>query len=47
MVSQWWLSRRDYTLGQVQYALWDAVDAGGADLNFWRETFQSLPLADE
>jgi len=42
--SQWWLGRRDYTLGQVRYALWDAVDAGGID---WREKFESLPRTDE
>ena len=42
--SQWWLGRRDYTLGQVRYALWDAVDAGGID---WRTKFESLPRADE
>lgn len=43
--SQWWLGRRDYTLGQVGYALWDAVDAGGAI--DWRAKFESLPRADE
>ncbi len=42
--SQWWLGRRDYTLGQVRSALWDAVDAGGIN---WREEFESLPRADE
>ena len=41
--SQWWLGRRDYTLGQVRYALWDAVE-GAID---WRATFESLPRADE
>ena len=30
--SQWWLGRRDYTLGQVRSALWDAVE-GAID---WR-----------
>ena len=43
--SQWWLGRREYTLGQVRYALWDAVDAGG--VIDWREKFESLPRADE
>ena len=42
--SQWWLGRRDYTLGQVRYALWDAVDVPGAI--DWREKFESLPRAD-
>lgn len=41
--SQWWLDRRDYTLGQVRYALWDAVE-GSVD---WRKTFESLLRADE
>jgi hypothetical protein len=41
--SQWWLGRRDYTLGQVRYALWDAVE-GAID---WRAKFESLPRADE
>jgi hypothetical protein len=45
--SQWWLGRRDYTLGQVRHALWIAVDAEGANYNFWREKFESLPRADE
>jgi hypothetical protein len=39
--SQWWLDRRDYTLGQVRYALWEAVE-GAID---WREEFESLPRA--
>lgn len=43
--SQWWLGRRDYTLGQVRYALWDAVEAGG--VIDWREKFESLPRANE
>jgi len=43
--SQWWLGRRDYTLGQVRYALWDAVDLGGA-LD-WRAKFESLPSAND
>jgi len=42
--SQWWLGRRDYTLGQVRYALWDAVDAGAID---WRAKFESLPRAND
>jgi hypothetical protein len=42
--SQWWLGRRDYTLGQVRYALWDAVDLGAVD---WRTNFESLPRADD
>jgi hypothetical protein len=42
--SQWWLGRRDYTLGQVGYALWDAVDLGVID---WREKFKSLPRAND
>ena len=43
--SHWWLGRRDYTLGQVQFALWAATDAGG--VNDWRPEFESLPRADE
>ena len=43
--SQWWLGRRDYTLGQVRYALWDAVDAGG--VIDWRKKFESLPRAND
>lgn len=43
--SQWWLGRRDYTLGQVRYALWDAVDAGG--VIDWRKTFELLPRAND
>jgi hypothetical protein len=41
--SQWWLARRDYTLGQVRSALWDVAE-GVVD---WRPEFESLPRADE
>lgn len=41
--TQWWLERRDYTLGQVRYALWDAVE----DMVDWRKTFESLPRAND
>lgn len=41
--SQWWLERRDYTLGQVRYALWDTVE-GAVD---WRKAFESLPRAKD
>jgi hypothetical protein len=41
--SQWWLGRRDYTLGEVRYALWDAVE-GAID---WRKKFESLPRAND
>jgi hypothetical protein len=43
--SQWWLGRRDYTLGQVRDALWDAVDLPG--VIDWRAKFESLPRADK
>ena len=43
--SQWWLGRRDYTLGQVRHTMWDAVEAGGV-VDF-RRRFKSLPRADE
>jgi hypothetical protein len=43
--SQWWLGRRDYTLGQVRYALWDVVDVPG--VIDWRKKFESLPRAND
>jgi hypothetical protein len=43
--SQWWLGRRDYTLGQVRHALWDAVDLPGTI--DWRAKFQSLARASD
>jgi hypothetical protein len=42
--SQWWLGRRDYTLGQVTYAMWSAAEQCGVN---WRENFESLPRANE
>jgi hypothetical protein len=42
--SQWWLGRRDYTLGQVTYAMWSAAEQCGVN---WREKFESLPRADD
>jgi hypothetical protein len=42
--SLWWLGRRDYTLGQVTYAMWSAAEQCGVN---WREKFESLPRADE
>lgn len=42
--SQWWLGRRDYSLGQVRYALWDTVDLGGI---LACEKFESLPRAND
>jgi hypothetical protein len=42
--SLWWLGRRDYTLGQVSYAMWSAAEQCGVN---WREKFESLPRAGE
>jgi hypothetical protein len=38
--AEWWLGRRDYTLGQVRTALWFAIDGNDG---LWREKFDSLP----
>jgi hypothetical protein len=43
--SEWWLGRRDYTLGHLRDALWDAVDLGG--VMDWRARFASLPRVDD
>ena len=42
--SQWWLGRRDYTLGQVRDALWFSVDYG---VILDCKQFESLPRAEE
>jgi hypothetical protein len=42
--AEWWLGRRDYTLGQVRTALWFSID-GNDEL--WRAEFDALPRAND
>jgi aminoglycoside phosphotransferase (APT) family kinase protein len=45
--AEWWLDRRDYTIGQVRNALWTAIDMGFNDkLIDWRQLFAAVPRAD-